>query len=185
MKITFSSLLLVAFLLIVSTLVAASENPFQAAFDKIVSEDDKVLKHSSGMLVKVLKKGDGAKAPTLNDKTLTHYAGFLLNKDGTEGKKFDSSYDRGQPLGLAPSGVIAAWRQIMQELAEGDKVRIWLPPSLGYGASGAGGVIPPNAALIFTMEVIKVQGSGVAAEVAHAKWKDTVGKSWEEIEASE
>ena len=187
MKIAFPSLLLVAVFLIVSCSTLIAANPFQAAFDKILAEDNKVFKHKSGMLVKVLKKGGdaAAKAPTLNDKCQTHYAGFLLNQDGTDGKKFDSSYDRGQPLALAPSGVIQGWKTIMQEMGEGDKLKIWLPPSLGYGASGAGGVIGPNAALVFTLEIIKVQGTGVSAEVAHSQWKTNVGKEWDEIEASE
>lgn len=184
MKIAFTTLLVIAVLFF--AFASAAENPFQATFDKLLAEDDKILKHKSGMLIKVLKKGgDGAKSPNSNDKCQTHYAGFLLEKDGSLGKKFDSSYDRGQPLALAPSGVITGWKVAMQEMGEGDKLRLWIPPAMAYGSQGAGGVIPGGAALVFDMELLKVTNGGKDAAAAHDKWKENVGKSWDEIEASE
>jgi FKBP-type peptidyl-prolyl cis-trans isomerase FklB len=105
----------------------------------------------SGLQYKVIKKGDG-KTPNAVDVVQVHYAGRLL--DGTE---FDSSYKRNQPAEFPVSGVIMGWIEALQMMKEGSKWEVFIPPELGYGEQGAGGVIPPNAGLIFEVELIKIK----------------------------
>lgn len=107
----------------------------------------------SGLRYKVLQAGNGAEA--VKNKTVSvHYKGQLL--DGTV---FDSSYDRKQPIDfkLGIGQVIAGWDEGIQLLKVGDKARFVIPSELAYGAQGAGGVIPPNAILIFDVELMDVK----------------------------
>jgi len=107
----------------------------------------------SGLRYKIINKGDGAKAE--KGKTVSvHYKGQLL--DGTV---FDSSYKRNQPIdfGLGQGQVISGWDEGISLLSVGDKARFVIPPNLGYGGQGAGGVIPPNAVLIFDVELMAVK----------------------------
>jgi FKBP-type peptidyl-prolyl cis-trans isomerase FklB len=105
----------------------------------------------SGLQVLVIKSGTGRK-PNINDSVTTHYRGTLI--DGTE---FDSSYRRGQPVTFPVSGVIAGWTEALQLMEEGAKWQLFIPPNLAYGERGTGGVIGPNATLIFEIELISVQ----------------------------
>lgn len=104
----------------------------------------------SGLQYQVLQEGTG-KTPGRTDNVTTHYHGTLI--DGTV---FDSSYDRNQPATFPVNGVIAGWTQALQMMKEGSKWRLFIPSNLAYGAQGAGGVIGPNATLIFDVELIKV-----------------------------
>lgn len=106
---------------------------------------------ASGLQYKVIKAGAGKK-PTINDSVTTHYQGTLV--DGTE---FDSSYKRGQPVTFPVSGVIAGWTEALQLMEEGAKWQLFIPPNLAYGERGTGGVIGPNATLIFEIELISIQ----------------------------
>eukprot|EP01013_Petalomonas_cantuscygni_P036761 TRINITY_DN67461_c0_g1_i1.p1 TRINITY_DN67461_c0_g1~~TRINITY_DN67461_c0_g1_i1.p1 ORF type:complete len:224 (-),score=52.02 TRINITY_DN67461_c0_g1_i1:260-931(-) len=117
-----------------------------------------VIAMPSGLLYKVIRKGHGLVHPTVDAKCDTHYEGTLI--DGT---KFDSSYDRGSPLGLAPNQVIKGWTEAMQLMVEGDKWELYIPSELAYGASGSPPTIPGDAALVFTMEMVKIQGNTVPA----------------------
>ncbi|NOY89407.1 MAG: FKBP-type peptidyl-prolyl cis-trans isomerase [FCB group bacterium] len=102
----------------------------------------------------VVGKGDEA----VNNKTVeVHYTGWLMEK-GKKGTKFDSSYDRGKPISfvLGSGRVIKGWEEGILGMKVGGKRELIIPPTLGYGASGAGGVIPPNATLIFDVELVKV-----------------------------
>ena len=103
------------------------------------------------------KPGDGATAAAGN-KVSVHYTGWL-SKDGAKGAKFDSSVDRGQPFDftLGAHQVIAGWDEGVAGMKVGGQRTLIIPPELGYGSRGAGGVIPPNATLIFDVELLNVQ----------------------------
>ena len=108
---------------------------------------------SSGLAYKIIKKGTGAKAEV--GKTVSvHYTGKLSN-----GTKFDSSYDRNQPIEfeLGRGRVIKGWDEGISLLNVGSKATFIIPPDLAYGARGAGGVIPPNATLIFDVELVEIK----------------------------
>jgi len=100
--------------------------------------------------------GTGAEA-TPGHKVSVHYTGWL-DENGKKGKKFDSSVDRGEPFGftLGAQQVIRGWDEGVAGMKVGGKRTLIIPPALGYGARGAGGVIPPNATLIFDVELLKV-----------------------------
>ena len=103
------------------------------------------------------KIGDGAMAHA-GSKVSVHYTGWLSN-NGAKGKKFDSSVDRGQPFQftLGAHQVIAGWDEGVAGMKVGGTRTLIIPPELGYGARGAGGAIPPNATLIFDVELLQVQ----------------------------
>jgi FKBP-type peptidyl-prolyl cis-trans isomerase len=176
---------LFAFIVIIASVLFFSSSPadahsFDKAWEVLKATDPTIMEHSSGMLVKILKRGTGDKSPRVNDRVKSHYSGWLLNMDGTDGKLFDSSVNRGQPFVSAPSGVIQGWKTILQEMREGDKVKIWLPSIMGYGSSGAGNVIPPNAALVFEMELIEVLSGGKTAQEARDAFKAATGKDFDQ-----
>ncbi len=102
--------------------------------------------------------GSGAEAKPGQDVTV-HYTGWLYN-DGQQGAKFDSSLDRGQPFSfpLGAGHVIKGWDQGFAGMKVGGKRTLIIPPEMGYGARGAGGVIPPNATLKFDVELLGVNG---------------------------
>lgn len=110
-----------------------------------------IVELESGIQYKILEEGFGEK-PTANDTVLTHYEGTLI--DGT---KFDSSYDRKEPIEFPLRGVIAGWTEILQHMPIGSKWEVYIPSHLAYGERGAGGVIGPNATLIFTIELLAIQ----------------------------
>lgn len=110
-------------------------------------------KTDSGLRYKILKKGSGPKAQN-GKKVSVHYEGSLTN-----GMVFDSSFKRNQPIdfNLGVGQVIEGWDEGIALLHVGDKARLVIPPHLGYGSRGAGGVIPPNATLIFDVELVAVK----------------------------
>ncbi len=107
----------------------------------------------SGLTYIVTKKGEGAQLKA-GDEIIVNYTGLL-----TDGKKFDSSLDRGEPFSfpLGAGRVIKGWDEGFQKLKIGDHAMLIIPPSIGYGERGAGGVIPPDATLIFIVEVIGIK----------------------------
>ncbi|HVP08764.1 MAG TPA: FKBP-type peptidyl-prolyl cis-trans isomerase [Burkholderiales bacterium] len=111
---------------------------------------------ASGLIIEdmVVGKGDEAKA---GQQVSVHYTGWLLF-GGEKGKKFDSSKDRGDPFDfpLGAGHVIKGWDEGVQGMKVGGTRKLTIPPALGYGARGAGGVIPPNATLIFEVELLGV-----------------------------
>ncbi|MEZ5540466.1 MAG: FKBP-type peptidyl-prolyl cis-trans isomerase [Pseudomonadota bacterium] len=104
----------------------------------------------SGLQYKVLAEGTGT-APQPADKVTVNYRGTLI--DGTE---FDSSYSRNQPATFGVDRVIAGWTEALQLMHPGAKWQLFIPPQLAYGEQGQGSKIPPNSALIFEVELIKV-----------------------------
>jgi peptidylprolyl isomerase len=106
---------------------------------------------STGLRFVVTQPGDGGSHPIAGQKVTAHYTGTLL--DGT---KFDSSVDRGQPFQfqVGKSQVIRGWDEAFLEMTRGEKRTLIIPPKLGYGSRGAGGVIPPDATLIFEVELL-------------------------------
>ena len=123
-----------------------------AAFAKEKQGGNKIVTTNSGLKYEILKEGDGAVAKA-GDKVKVHYTGWL-----TDGKKFDSSVDRGQPFqfNLGAGQVIKGWDEGVAGMKVGEKRKLTIPPDLGYGARGAGGVIPPNATLIFEVELLGI-----------------------------
>jgi len=118
---------------------------------------NQVIEMPSGLKYTDTKTGDGAAAAAGN-KVSVHYTGWLYN-NGAKGTKFDSSVDRGQPFQftLGAHQVIAGWDEGVAGMKVGGKRTLIIPPELGYGARGAGGVIPPNATLMFDIELLGVQ----------------------------
>ena len=111
---------------------------------------------ASGLVIEDLEFGAGAEATAGKDVSV-HYTGWLLY-GGEKGRKFDSSRDRGKPFEfpLAAGHVIKGWDEGVQGMKVGGRRELTIPPELGYGARGAGSAIPPNAALIFEVELLGV-----------------------------
>jgi FKBP-type peptidyl-prolyl cis-trans isomerase len=118
---------------------------------------EQMIERPDGLKYTDTKIGDGAEA-TAGKKVSVHYTGWLYN-NGTKGAKFDSSLDRGQPFQftLGAHQVIPGWDEGVAGMKVGGKRTLIIPPELGYGARGAAGVIPPNATLMFDVELLGVQ----------------------------
>jgi len=112
---------------------------------------------ASGLQYEDIQAGTGAEA-TAGQFVTVHYTGWLQNADGSAGKKFDSSKDRNDPFQfpLGAGNVIKGWDQGVQGMKVGGVRKLIIPAALGYGARGAGGVIPPNATLMFEVELLDV-----------------------------
>lgn len=127
---------------------------FAQAPDKPPAVDGKPKSMASGLEYWDIKQGNGAEATCGKDVTV-HYTGWLASS----GKKFDSSVDRGEPFTFPLCGgrVIKGWDEGVVGMKIGGKRRLQIPAELGYGSRGAGGVIPPNATLIFDVELLGVK----------------------------
>lgn len=112
---------------------------------------DGVQTTASGLQYIEVKAGNG-NTPGPSDTVQVHYRGTLI-----DGKEFDSSYRRGQPIEFPVNGVIAGWTEALQLMKEGAEWKLFIHPKLAYGERGAGGVIGPNEALIFDVELLKVK----------------------------
>jgi FKBP-type peptidyl-prolyl cis-trans isomerase FkpA len=147
--------LLIAALAAMFALVASTggraENPGKAEKGK------KMTKTESGLQYRDIKEGTGDK-PKRGQTCFVHYTGWLW-ENGAKGRKFDSSVDRGEPFDF-PVGagrVIKGWDEGVLTMKVGGKRELLIPPDLAYGRRGAGGVIPPNATLLFEVELLKVK----------------------------
>ena len=114
-----------------------------------------VITTRSGLQYQIVRQGSGPR-PAATDTVLVHYEGRLVDPAHTV---FDSSYQRGQPAAFPLDKVIPAWTEGVQLMPVGSKFRFVVPPALGYGAAGAGGVIPPGAVLEFDVELLAVKPS--------------------------
>lgn len=107
-------------------------------------------KTASGIVISMLKDGNGA-SPKASDTVKVHYRGVLEN-----GKEFDSSYARGKPAAFPLDRVIPCWTEGVQKLKIGGKAKLQCPSALAYGSQGIPGTIPPNATLIFEVELLEI-----------------------------
>ncbi|MFO0978409.1 MAG: FKBP-type peptidyl-prolyl cis-trans isomerase [Planctomycetaceae bacterium] len=108
------------------------------------------LETSSGLRYRILRSSEAAK-PLMTDTVEVNYRGWLDN-----GRQFDSSYGRGEPITFPLNGVIPGWTEGMQLIGEGGMIELWIPSDLGYGPAGNKG-IPPNSDLHFIVELIKIK----------------------------
>jgi FKBP-type peptidyl-prolyl cis-trans isomerase len=122
------------------------------------SAEAKTVTTSSGLRYVDTVTGSGAEAKS-GQQVSVHYTGWLLEAGDKKGNKFDSSVDRGQPFrfALGAGMVIKGWDEGVAGMKVGGKRTLMIPSTLGYGARGAGGVIPPNANLMFDVELLGVQ----------------------------
>ena len=123
-----------------------------------IAQTGKAMTTASGLQITDTTVGTGA-TPKTGQTCVMHYTGWLY-QNGAKGQKFDSSVDRGQPFEfpIGQKRVIAGWDEGVATMKVGGKRTLIIPPELGYGARGAGGVIPPNATLIFEVELLDVKG---------------------------
>jgi peptidylprolyl isomerase len=145
--ITFATVLALA---VIGATIMANESNAQPA--------PKPMTTSTGLQIIDTKPGTGA-SPRAGQTAVVHYTGWLY-ENGTKGTKFDSSVDRGQPFEfpIGQGRVIKGWDEGVASMKVGGKRTLIIPPALGYGARGAGGAIPPNATLMFDVELLGVKG---------------------------
>ncbi len=135
------------------TLALASASGWaQNATTAAAAKEDGAVVSSTGLVYRALKEGTGA-SPKASDTVKVHYRGTL-----PDGKEFDSSYKRGEPIEFPLNRVIACWTEGVQRMKVGGKAKLTCPPQIAYGERGAGGVIPPNATLLFEVELLGING---------------------------
>lgn len=122
------------------------------------SKESCMTKHTapSGLVYEIIQEGTG-NSPRKGDRVKVHYTGWL-DDNGKQGKKFDSSVDRGAPFEfiIGVGQVIKGWDEGVLTMKVGEKRRLTIPANIGYGARGAGAVIPPHATLIFDVELLSI-----------------------------
>ncbi len=134
---------------LILALVALPAGAAAAADAKPAKEPGAVVT-KTGLVYRSLKDGTG-ESPSASDTVRVHYRGTF-----PDGREFDSSYSRGQPAQFPLNRVIPCWTEGVQRMKVGGKAKLTCPPSIAYGARVAGGVIPPNATLVFDIELLEV-----------------------------
>jgi peptidylprolyl isomerase len=140
-----------------AAVAAAISTPLAVHMASAQTAGKKPMTTASGLQIIDSKEGTGA-TPKTGQTCVMHYTGWLY-ENGQKGKKFDSSVDRNEPFEF-PIGqrrVIAGWDEGVASMKVGGKRTLIIPPELGYGARGAGGAIPPNATLMFDVELLAVK----------------------------
>ncbi len=157
MKRTASSLLAGLAAIALVALPASADEKGKTGGEKEKRSESKMQRSPSGLQYEDVKVGAGA-APKTGQTCVMHYTGWLW-ENGAKGAKFDSSVDRGQPFEfpLGQGMVIKGWDEGVATMKVGGKRNLLIPPSLGYGARGAGKVIPPNATLFFEVELVGIK----------------------------
>lgn len=117
---------------------------------KAAAKEPGAVLTGSGLVYRAITEGTGP-GPKATDTVKVHYKGMF-----PDGREFDSSYGRGQPAEFPLNRVIACWTEGVQRMKVGGKAKLTCPPSIAYGSRGAGGVIPPNAVLVFEVELLGV-----------------------------
>jgi len=131
---------------------AVSSALAQNDFAQVAAKEPGARVTASGLVFRSLQDGQGA-SPVATDKVKVHYRGTF-----PDGKEFDSSFKRNQPIDFPLNAVIPCWTEGVQLMKVGGKAKLTCPPAIAYGSRGAGGVIPPNATLQFEVELIAIAG---------------------------
>ena len=139
--------------------MSACSSPDTISAEGGSADDSGMMTSATGLMHKINSPGDGATIKN-GDVAIMHYTGWLFDETAPENKgaKFDSSVDRGQTFDftLGAGQVISGWDEGVLGMVVGEKRTLVIPPELGYGARGAGGVIPPNATLLFDIELVNI-----------------------------
>ncbi len=133
-----------------ATLLAISGAAIADATTDAAAKEAGAVVTPSGLVYRALKEGTGA-SPTAADSVKVHYRGTF-----PDGREFDSSYKRNEPIDFPLRGVIPCWTEGVQKMKVGGKAKLTCPAAIAYGARGAGGVIPPNATLLFEVELLAI-----------------------------
>ncbi len=133
-----------------ATLLALSGPAMADAVTDAAAKEAGAVVTPSGLVYRALKEGTGAN-PTAADSVKVHYRGTF-----PDGREFDSSYKRNEPIDFPLRGVIPCWTEGVQKMKVGGKAKLTCPAAIAYGARGAGGVIPPNATLLFEVELLAI-----------------------------
>ncbi len=132
--------------------LGASSTFAQSSVTAAAAKEPGAVVTPSGLVYRSLTEGSGS-SPGPTDKVKVHYRGTF-----PDGKEFDSSYKRGEPIEFPLNGVIKCWTEGVQRMKVGGKAKLTCPPGIAYGERGAGGVIPPNATLLFEVELLGING---------------------------
>ena len=135
-----------------ATLLALSSAAMADAVTDAAAKEPGAVVTASGLVYRALKEGSGA-SPTAADSVKVHYKGTF-----PDGREFDSSYKRNEPIDFPLRNVIPCWTEGVQKMKVGGKAKLTCPAAIAYGARGAGGVIPPNATLLFEVELLAING---------------------------
>jgi FKBP-type peptidyl-prolyl cis-trans isomerase FklB len=160
-----------SFLIGITVACSAASNAAGIAFLEANKDKPGVITLPSGLQYKVLRAGDGAFHPTADSSCECHYEGRTA-QSYPGGETFDSSYARGSPTSFAPNQVIKGWTEAMQLMVEGDKWEMYIPSELGYGDRGSPPKIGGGDVLVFTMEIIKINGDKKPASKCDPKTYD-------------
>ena len=139
-------------LFVVATMAASSALQAQNAVAAASAKEEGAQVTASGLVYRSLKDGAGA-SPSASNKVKVHYRGTF-----PDGREFDSSYKRNEAIEFPLNGVIKCWTEGVQRMKVGGKAKLTCPPAIAYGERGAGGVIPPNATLLFEVELLAING---------------------------